>query len=183
MPIDYFLLPLYFKPLILLDRIYFEIMILAIKYQELLKSRDITLLTKVCTVKAMVFSSSHVQMWVLDHKEGWELKNWYFQIVVLEKTLENPLDCKEIKPVTPKGNQPWIFIGREKIGRCQSWSSNTLATRFEEPTHWKRPWCSERLKKRGEDGVRDGWIGSPSQQTWVWVNSGRWWRTGKPRVL
>ena len=58
------------------------------------------------------FSSSHVQMWELDHKEGWALKNWCFQIVVLEKTLESPLDSKKIKPVNPKGNQPWIFIGR-----------------------------------------------------------------------
>ena len=60
----------------------------------------------------MVFSSSHVWMWELDHKEGWATKNWCFQIVVLEKTLENPLDSKEIKLVNPKGNQSWIFIGR-----------------------------------------------------------------------
>ena len=53
-----------------------------------------------------------VWMWELDHKEGWELKNWCFWTVVLEKTLESPLDCKNIKPVNPKGNQPWIFIGR-----------------------------------------------------------------------
>ena len=58
------------------------------------------------------FSRSHVQMWKLDHKEGWVLKNWCFQIVVLEKTLASPLDSKEIKPVNSKGNQPWIFIGR-----------------------------------------------------------------------
>ena len=58
------------------------------------------------------FSSSHVQMWELYHKEGWAPKNWCIQIVVLEKTLENPLDCKEIKSVSPKGNQPWIFIRR-----------------------------------------------------------------------
>ena len=58
------------------------------------------------------FSSSHVQMWELDHKEGWVLKNWCFWTVVLEKTLESPLDCKEIQPVHPKGNQSWIFIGR-----------------------------------------------------------------------
>ena len=58
------------------------------------------------------FSSSHVQMWELDHKEGWTPKNWCFRIVVLEKTLESPLDCKEIKLVNPKGNQPWIFIRR-----------------------------------------------------------------------
>ena len=58
------------------------------------------------------FSSSHVQMWELDHKEGWALKNRCFQTVVLEKTLESPLDCKDIQPVNPKGNQPWTFIGR-----------------------------------------------------------------------
>ena len=58
------------------------------------------------------FSSSHVWMWELDHKEGWVPKNWCFQTVVLEKTLKSPLDSKEIKPVSPKGSQPWIFIGR-----------------------------------------------------------------------
>ena len=78
----------------------------------ILKSRDITLPTKVHLVKAMVFSSSHVWMWELDYKESWALKNWYFWIVVLEKTLESPLDCMEIQPVHPKGNQFWIFIGR-----------------------------------------------------------------------
>ena len=58
------------------------------------------------------FSSSHVQMWDLDHKISWVLTNWWFGIVVLEKTLESPLDCKEIKLVHPKGNQSWRFIGR-----------------------------------------------------------------------
>ena len=58
------------------------------------------------------FSSSHVQVWELDHKEGWVPRNWYFWIVVLEKTPESPLGSKEIKLVNPKGNQPWIFIGR-----------------------------------------------------------------------
>ena len=57
-------------------------------------------------------SSSHVEMWELDHKEGWVPKNWYFQIVMLEKS---PLDSKKIKPVNPKGNQPWIFIGRTHV--------------------------------------------------------------------
>ena len=60
----------------------------------------------------MLFSSSHVWMWELDHKEGWETKNWCFWIVMLEKTIGSPLDCKEIKQVNPKGNQPWIFIRR-----------------------------------------------------------------------
>ena len=58
------------------------------------------------------FSSSHVWMWELDHKEGWTPKNWCFQTVVLKKILESPLDCKEVKPVNPKRNQPWILIGK-----------------------------------------------------------------------
>ena len=79
---------------------------------RVLKSRDITLLTKVHRVKAMVFFSSHVRMWELDHKEGWAPKNWCFQIVVVEKIPESLLDSTEIKPVSPKGNQPWILNGR-----------------------------------------------------------------------
>ena len=58
------------------------------------------------------FSSSHVWMWELDYKESWVLKNWHFWTIVLEKTLESPLDCKEIQPVHPKGDQPWVFIGK-----------------------------------------------------------------------
>ena len=73
---------------------------------SVLKTKDITLPTKVRIVKAMVFSSSRVQMWELDHKEGRALKNWCFWTVVLEKTPETPLDSKEIKPVNLKGNQP-----------------------------------------------------------------------------
>ena len=76
------------------------------------QSRDITLLTEVYVVKSMFFSSSHVQMWELANKEGWAPRNWCFWTVVLEKTLESPLDCKQIKPVSPKGNQPWIFFWR-----------------------------------------------------------------------
>ena len=79
------------------------------------KSRDITLPTNVRLVKAMVFSSSHIWMWELDHKEGWALKNWCFWTVALEKTLESPLDYKEIRLVHPKGNQSWIFIGRTDV--------------------------------------------------------------------
>jgi len=61
------------------------------------------------------FSSGHVWMWELDHKKGWALKNWCLWTVVLEKTLESPLDCKEIQPVHPKGDQSWIFIGRTDV--------------------------------------------------------------------
>ena len=79
---------------------------------SILKSRDVTLPTKVYIVKAMVFFSSHVWMWELVHKGSWAPKKWCFQTVVLEKTLESPLDSKEIKPVNSKGHQPWIFIRR-----------------------------------------------------------------------
>ena len=84
---------------------------------SILKSRDITLQTKVCV--ACGFCSSHVCMWDLDHKEGWMLKNWWSWTVVFEKTLKSPLDCKEIQPVHPKGNQSWIFIGRTD---AESWT-------------------------------------------------------------
>ena len=68
---------------------------------------------------------------------------------------------------------------------CWGWSSNTLTTWCEEPTHWKRPWCWERWKAGGEGDNRgwDGLVATPTQWTWVWVNSRRWWRTGKPGVL
>ena len=104
------------------------------------------------------FSSSHLWIWELDHKEGWVPKNWCFWTVVLEKTLECPLDCKGIKPVSPKGNQ----LNFHWKDWCWSWSSNTLATWCEEPTHWKRPWCWERMKAKGEESNRgcDGWMAS-----------------------
>ena len=77
---------------------------------RILKSRDIT--DKGSYSHSYGFSSNHIWMWELEHKESWAPKNWCFWTVVLEKTLENPLDCKEIQPVHPKGNQSWIFIGR-----------------------------------------------------------------------
>ena len=79
---------------------------------SILKSRDITLPTKFCLVKAKFSSSGHVQMWELEHKESWMPKNWCLWTVVLKKTLVSPLDYKEIQPVHPKGNQSWIFRGR-----------------------------------------------------------------------
>ena len=77
---------------------------------SILKSRDIA--NKVLSSQNFGFSSSHVCMWELDYKESWAPKNWCFWTVVLEETLESPLDCKEIQSVHPKGNQSWIFIGR-----------------------------------------------------------------------
>ena len=119
-------------------------------------------------------------MWELDCKESWVPKNWCFWTVLLEKTLQSPLDCKEIPPVHPKGNQSWIFIDW-----CWSWSSKYLATWCEELTHWKSPWCWERLKAGGE-GDNRGWNGCmapPTRWTWVWVSSRHWWRTGKLGIL
>ena len=78
---------------------------------SVLKSRGFTLPTKVSS-QSYGFSSSRVWMWELDHEESWVLKNWCFWTMVLEKTLESPLDCREIQPVSPQGNQLWIFIGR-----------------------------------------------------------------------
>ena len=144
---------------------------------SLLQSRDIT--NKGPSSQSCGFSSSHVWMWELDHKESWTLKNWCFWTVLLEKTLESPLDCKDIKPVNPKGNQSWIWKDR-----CWSWNSNSLANWCEELTYWKRLWCWETLKAGGEGADRgwDSWMASPTQWTWVWPSSGRWW-TGKPGLL
>ena len=112
---------------------------------SILKSRDITLPTKVCILKAMVFSSSHVSMWELDHKEGWASKNLCFRTVVLEKTSESPLYCEEIKPINSKGNQLWIFIGR-------------TAAKAEAPVLWP-PDEKSRLTGKDPDAWKDwrGW--------------------------
>ena len=121
-------------------------------------------------------------MWELDYKESWTAKNWCFWTVVLENILESPLDCKEIQPVHHKGNQSWIFIGRID---AEAETPKVLPPECEELTHWKRPWCWERLKVggKGDDRGWDGWIASPTRWTWVWVNSGHWWWTGKPGML
>ena len=149
----------------------------------ILKSRDTTLPTKVLLVKAMVFPVvMYGWVWELDYKESWVSKNWCFWTVVLEKTVESSLDCKEIQPVHPKGIQSWIFIGRTDA-------------EAEAPVIWprdlknwlteKRPWWWERLKagREGDDRGLDGWMASPIQWTRTWANSGRWWETGKPGVL
>ena len=120
------------------------------------------------------FSSGHIQVWELDRKEGWAPKNWCFWTVVLEKTLWEFLDCKEIKPKSIL-NIHW---------KDWCWGSNTLATYVKSQLIGKDPdagkdWGQE---EKGVDRG-DGWMASPTQWTWVWANSGRQWRTGKPGML
>ena len=151
------------------------------KLDSILKSRDITLPTKVRLSQGYCFSSSCVWMWELDCEESRARKNWCFWTVMLEKAFESPLDCKEIQPVHPKGDQSWVFIERTDVEA----ETLTLATWCEELTYLKRPWCWKRLKAGGEgdDWRWDGWMASPTQWTWVWVNSGSWWWTGRPGML
>ena len=128
------------------------------------------------------FSSGHVRMWDLDYKESWAPKNWCFWTMVLEKTLESLLDCKEIQPVHPKGDQSRVFTGRTDV---EAETPILLANSCEELTHLKRPWCWERLRAGGEGDDRewDGWIASLTRGTWVWVDSRSWWWTGRPGML
>ena len=120
-------------------------------------------------------------MWELDCEEGWVPKNWCFWTVVLEKTLESPLDCKGVQPVLSKGDQPCDFFGRNdaKAETPILWPPHAKLT------HWKRLWCWEGLGagEEGDDRGWDGWMASPTRWMWVWVNSGRWWWTGRPGVL
>ena len=147
---------------------------------SVLKNRDVT--DRGPSSQSYGFSSSRVWMWELDYKESWALKNSCLWTVVLEKTLESPLDCKEIQPVHPKGDQSWIFIGRTD---AEAETPNTWATWCKELTHLKRLWCWERLKVggKGDDRGWDGWMASPTWWMWVWARSGTRWRTGKPAVL
>ena len=136
-----------------------------------LKSRDITA-NKGPSSQSYGFSSSHVWMWDLGHKEIWAPKNWCFWIVMFEKTLESPLDCKKIQPVHPKGNQSWIFIGRTD-------------DEAETPILWPldaKNWLTGKDSDAGKDwrqegkGIQgwDGWIASLTRWTWVWASSGSW---------
>ena len=126
--------------------------------ESILKSRDIT--NKGLSSQSYGFSSSHVWMWELDHKESWALKNWCFWTVVLEKTLESPLVCKEIQPVYPKGHQPWVFIGRTDaeaelqsfdhlMGRTDSLEKTLMLGKIEGRRR------SRRQRMRWLDGITD----------------------------
>ena len=105
--------------------------------------------TKGLSIQGYGFPSSHVWMWELDYKESWAVKNWCFWTVVLENTLENPLDLYNKEILGDSTSQSWRKSVLN-IQWCWSCNSNTLATWCEEPTHWKRLWCWERLKAEGE---------------------------------
>ena len=127
------------------------------------------------------FSSSHVWIGELNYKESWVPKNWCFWTVVLEKTLESRLDCKEIQPVRPKGNQSWMFIGMTDA-------------ETETPILWPpdvKDWLIGKDPDSGKDWRREekatedwmGWMSSLTRGTWVWGGSRSWWWTGRPGVL
>ena len=128
------------------------------------------------------FSSCHVWMWELDYKESWVPKKWCFSTVVLEKTLSSPLGCKEIQSVHPKGDQSWVFIGRTDV---EAETPILWPPDVKNWLNWKDPDSWERLRagREGDDRGWDGWMLSPTQGTWVWVNSGSWLWTGRPCVL
>ena len=109
-------------------------------------------------------------MWELDYEEGWATKNWCFWTVVLEKTVESPLDCKQIQPVHSEEDQPWDFFGRTDAKA----ETPVLATSRKELTHWKRLWCWEGLGAGEERDDRgwDGWMASLTRWTWIWVIPG-----------
>ena len=120
-------------------------------------------------------------MWELDCEEGWAPKNWCFWTVVLEKTLESPLDCKEIQPVHPKGDQSWLFIGRTdaEVETPILWppdAKNWLIGKYPDA---EKDW---RQQEKGMTGW-DGWMALLTWWMWVSVNSRSWWWTGRPGVL
>ena len=118
-------------------------------------------------------------MWEMDYKESWVQKNWCFWTVVLSwESLGLQGD-----PTSPSWRKS--VVGVHWKDWCWSWNSNTLATSYKELTHWKRPWCWERLRAggKGDDRGWDGWMASMTHWTWVWVDSGSWWWTGRPGML
>ena len=146
---------------------------------SILKSRDITLPTKVHPVKAMVFPV------VMYGCESWTVKKAeHRKIDAFELWCWRR--CLRVPWIERRSNQSILKeINADYSWKDWWWSSNTLATWCGELTHLKRPWCWERFRAGGEGGDRgwDSWIASPTQWTWVWASSGSWWWTGKPGVL
>ena len=120
-------------------------------------------------------------MWELDYKESWVPKNWCFWTVVLEKTLESPLDFKKVQPVHPKGDQSWVFIGRTDVEAETPilWPPDAKNRLIGKDPDAGKDW---RREEKGMTGW-DGWMASPTQRTWIWVDSRSWWWTRRPGVL
>ena len=120
-------------------------------------------------------------MWELDHKESWAPKNWCFWTVMLEKTVKSPLDSKEIKPVNPKGNQSWIFIGRTIIKAEVPilWPPDVKNWLIGKDPDARKDWRQEEKGYTEDEMV--GWHQWLSRH--VWVNLGSWWWTGRPGML
>ena len=136
------------------------------------------------------FSCGHVWMWELYCEESWALKNWFFWTVVLEKTPESPLDCKEIQPVHPKGDQSWVFIGKTDAEAETPilWPHHVKCWLIGKDPDAGRDWGWQRRDgdNRGGEGDNrgwDGWMALLTWCTWVWVNSGSWWWTWRPGML
>ena len=121
-------------------------------------------------------------MWELDYNASWAPKNWCFWTVVWRRPLRVPWTARRSNQSILKEISPSEHYWKDW---CWNWNSNTFATWCKELIHLKRPWCWERLKAGGEQGDRgwDDWMASPTQWTWVRVNCGSWWGTGKPGVL
>ena len=128
------------------------------------------------------FSRGHVWMWELDYKESWVQKNWCFWTVVLEKTVESPLDCKAIQPVHPKGDGSWVFIGRTDAEAETPilWPPDAKGWLIGKDPDAGKDWGQE---EKGTTGGWAGWVAPLTRWTWVWVDSGSWWWTGSPGVL
>ena len=150
---------------------------------SILKIRDITWPRKVHLVKVMVFPvvMYGCESWTIKKAECW--RNYAFELWCWRKLLRVPWTARRsIQPVHPKGNQSWLFIGRTD---AEAEAPIFWPPDGEELTHWKRPWCWQRLKTGGEGDNRgqDGWMALLTQWTWIWASSGREWRTVKPGVL
>ena len=149
---------------------------------SILKSRDITLPTKVCQVKAMVFPvvMYGCQSWTIKKTERQRIDT--FELWCWRRLLRVPWTARRSNQSILKENQSWLLIGRTDV---EAENANTLSTWCEELCHLKRPWCWERLKARreGDDRRWDGWMVSLTRWTWVWASSGHWWSTGKHGVL
>ena len=133
------------------------------------------------------FSNSHVWMLELDYKESWAPTNWCFWTVVMEKTLESPLDCKEIQPVHSEGDQPWISLERMML-KLKLQYFGQLMQRVDSLEKTLMLGGIEGRRRRGRwrmrwlNGITDS-MTSLTQWVWVWVNSGSWWWIGRPGVL